>query len=296
MFRRSVSRHRAWPGSPRPTCLLWLVLIVLFARQAPLPAAQEADSSVVRVIPIRFVDSAPSRAGSSTADLHPADESVRPATVDPGDKIGDPYRAEVILIGQGQPDLKTIPGKLMAAGVLVIPLDESLVKAFPGTSSERSSDGFTEAVNKLGGKYFLLGAIGGIYALGGSHDKQTAKLAFAALVNAGIATQGLKLLSGRERPEVSGGLVRFHGPGNTGNARQSFPSGHTSSAFAVATVLANRHPKQKWLYYGLATAVGLARIRKSAHFPSDVLVGAAIGIQAGNNALRHGPRIFSIKL
>lgn len=301
MFRRIAMLHGASPAITRAVCIPCLALIALLATSAPLRAALEPESSTIRVIPVRLVDTAPSSGESPIGDSHSADGDVsegsaRPLALGIGNGIGDPYKPGTIVIGRGQSDLKTMPGRLAAAGLLLIPLDKSLVRAFPNTPPGRSSDGLTEAVNKLGSKSFLLATLGGIYAVGDSYDKQTARLAFAALANAAIATQGLKLLSGRERPGLSGGLVKFHGPGSIGNARQSFPSGHTSSAFAVATVLAARHPKQKWLYYGLAAAVGFARIRKSAHFPSDVLAGAGIGIYAGNNALRHGPRIFVIKL
>ncbi len=195
-----------------------------------------------------------------------------------------------------RPDTSNTPGRLVTAGLLMIPLDNGLVKLVPRVPEEQKADGFTEAVNKFGSKEVLLASIGGLYLLGDNYDKDTAKLALAALANSAITTQEIKMLAGRERPFLSGDLLKFHGLTLHGEGRQSFPSGHTSAAFAVATVLAKRHPKQKWLYYGLAAAVGIARIRKSAHFPSDVLVGAAIGIDAGNNVLRTGPRILSIKL
>ena len=79
----------------------------------------------------------------------------------------------------------------------------------------------------------------------------------------------------------------FTGPGLK-DGYVSFPSGHTSAAFAVGTVLAKRYPKYKWAFYGLATLVGIARMQKSAHFPSDVLVGAGLGIYAANHAIQAG--------
>ena len=56
-----------------------------------------------------------------------------------------------------------------------------------------------------------------------------------------------------------------------------FPSGHTASAFAVATVFAERYPKFARLAYGSAGIVGASRISTRAHFPSDVFFGAALG-------------------
>jgi hypothetical protein len=187
-----------------------------------------------------------------------------------------------------------LPAGLAAAGLLLLPFDSQLERAIPRTPAGERSDAITEAANTLGDGKVLIAALGGMYLLGQKKDKDTAKLALSALVNAAITTQIIKSLAGRERPGTSDGEVKFLGPSLSGK-NLSFPSGHTSAAFAVATVLADRNPKQKWLYYGLATAVGLARIRKSAHFPSDVLVGAGIGINSGNNALGGGVNILSIK-
>jgi membrane-associated phospholipid phosphatase len=56
-----------------------------------------------------------------------------------------------------------------------------------------------------------------------------------------------------------------------------FPSGHTASAFAVATVFAERYPRFARVAYGAAGTVGASRISTKAHFPSDVFLGAALG-------------------
>lgn len=187
-----------------------------------------------------------------------------------------------------------LAAELIATGCLLIPLDEGLVTGMSRTPAGQKSDGFTELANFLGDGRGLLPLIGGIYLLGDDEDKETARLALAAFVNAAAVTHGVKMLTGRERPAISGDRAVFHGP-STDSRFMSFPSGHTSVAFAVATVLASRDPKNDWLYYGLAAAVGWARVRKSAHFPSDVLVGAGIGIYSGNNVVRYGPRFLSIE-
>jgi membrane-associated phospholipid phosphatase len=58
------------------------------------------------------------------------------------------------------------------------------------------------------------------------------------------------------------------------------PSGHTIAAFSIATVFARRYGNHRWVpfvAYGLAGVVGFSRMTLSAHFASDVFMGAALG-------------------
>jgi undecaprenyl-diphosphatase len=71
------------------------------------------------------------------------------------------------------------------------------------------------------------------------------------------------------------------------------PSGHATAAFAMATVLADRHPKQKWLFYTLAASVAFARIQKERHFLSDVFVGGAIGMYGARRVLANEDQILT---
>jgi undecaprenyl-diphosphatase len=61
----------------------------------------------------------------------------------------------------------------------------------------------------------------------------------------------------------------------------SFPSGHASSAFFAAVLLARRQPKLAGLWFGLAAVVACSRIHVRMHHASDVVVGAAIGATLG---------------
>ncbi len=101
----------------------------------------------------------------------------------------------------------------------------------------------------------------------------------AATAAAGLANDTLKLLVGRTRPK----LFFEHGPtglmpGNLGAEFQSFPSGHSAMAFAVATVLWTLWPRHVAAYYLVALLVAAARVLGGAHWPSDAVAGAALGV------------------
>ena len=66
----------------------------------------------------------------------------------------------------------------------------------------------------------------------------------------------------------------------------SFPSGHTAGAFAMATSLADLHPKHKWLYYTGAAVIGWASVRSGGHTWQDVVGGAALGTAVGKSSVK----------
>lgn len=106
--------------------------------------------------------------------------------------------------------------------------------------------------------------------------------AAAVIVNSGV-TLALKYSVNRTRPFITyPDIVRKSHAGSP-----SFPSGHTSSAFALATSLSLSYPK--WYViapvYTWAGTVAFSRMDLGVHYPSDVLAGAAIG--AGSAWLTH---------
>ncbi len=110
----------------------------------------------------------------------------------------------------------------------------------------------------------------------------------AEVVGIGLA-EGLKAATHRPRPYVVDPSLRT--PAGK-EPDSSFPSGHTTVAFAGATVLAFDAPELAPYGYAFATLVGLSRIYEGVHYPTDVLAGAALGslvawgVVAGRNALQ----------
>ena len=115
--------------------------------------------------------------------------------------------------------------------------------------------------------------------------QHTALLAGEAVADAEMVTSVLKNIDRRARPATFEPRGNYwdswfddKGAGLRGNG--SFPSGHAIAAFAIATVIAHRYRTHRWVpyvTYGLATVVGLSRLSLSAHFSSDLFVGAALG-------------------
>lgn len=83
----------------------------------------------------------------------------------------------------------------------------------------------------------------------------------------------------------------FHWPCLTDSRYHSFPSGHTTTAFAVAAALTAAAPAGRRSWLAVAAGVGASRLLLNAHFLSDVLGGALIGWWAGRLGLRLADRL-----
>jgi membrane-associated phospholipid phosphatase len=111
-------------------------------------------------------------------------------------------------------------------------------------------------------------------------EKKEPYIIAASMVASSAITIGLKYGVNRTRPFVTYPDIQQRDP-HAGP--YSFPSGHTSSAFALATSLTFCY--QKWYValpaFAWAVTVGYSRMRLGVHFPSDVLAGAIIGAGCG---------------
>jgi membrane-associated PAP2 superfamily phosphatase len=118
-----------------------------------------------------------------------------------------------------------------------------------------------------------------------SYQVQTAILSAEAYGDSAIVDLAVKAITRRQRPSdvAAGGTFEgtFFNGGKSPFKGSSFPSGHAAGAFSVATVVSGRYGQRHkwvpWAVYGLATAVSFSRVTSSAHFPSDVFLGAALG-------------------
>ncbi len=120
----------------------------------------------------------------------------------------------------------------------------------------------------------------------GAHEREAGILGGEAIIDGVIVEQGMKLIFWRERPDVDNARGLFF-QGSAG-ANSSFPSTHSTLAWATAAVVAGEYPKvwTQIAVYTMATGVSLTRVLGQEHFPSDVLVGSAAGWLIGHYVYR----------
>jgi len=152
-------------------------------------------------------------------------------------------------------------------------------------SRSSSADDFFRNIEKFGTKQYGLPVLAGFYVVGLAADDYNAKTValdgFSASVISSLTTSVFKGIAGRARP--NSGLGPHHW--NLFGGDQSFPSGHTTGAFAFASVIAG-HYDSPWVAttaYTIASLVGVARIEQDAHWASDVVAGGLIGGLIGHH-------------
>ena len=150
----------------------------------------------------------------------------------------------------------------------------------------------------LGEVYTLIPIGAGMYflgtRLGRDHLRETGLLSIEALADAGLVDLVLKSALGRERPYQGNGNGAFQQSPNRINS--SFPSGHTISTFAMASVVAHEYPHHWWvtaMIYGYGAGVAVARLAADKHFPGDVVAGGVMGWFIGDYVYgkRHNPEV-----
>lgn len=158
----------------------------------------------------------------------------------------------------------------------------------------------TYVAEPFGSGLYTLPALGILYGSGWIFDnkknRHVALLGTKAWVLTGGATVVLKQLAHRQRPNegTAPDPYFWKGPFALTSDFTSFPSGHTSTAFAVATVIAGSYPDQWWvgtLSYGIASLTGLSRMYDNKHWASDVFTGALLGWWVGRCLLKSHPAV-----
>ena len=215
----------------------------------------------------------PCSASAQTISLQPVTADQQPAEIPASSSFAQPSRG---FFSQILSDFRRLPSKETFTILSVGAVGAAAGHAFDGRATNSLSQsqgfgGFSSAGNTIGSLQVQFGAALATYTLGKTLHQPRVTAIGADLVRAQIMTQtltqGIKLAAGRTRPD---------------GTQYSFPSGHTSTAFATATVV-QRHLgwKAGIPAYGVAAYVASARVQSKRHYLSDVAFGAALGIAAG---------------
>lgn len=186
-----------------------------------------------------------------------------------------------------------VTGALMAT-------DHRTANLLPNTESQAT---WSRRVSQIGAPYSLAGMAAGMYLISkATKDKKARETGFlgaTAVAHSQVVTLVLKSVSQRERPmdyqtNGTGGVAFFRGG-------DSFPSGHSSSSFALATVFAYEYgPEHRWVpyaSYGLASVVAASRMSARKHWVSDIFVGGSMGFLIGRYVYKshHDPRVDGVR-
>jgi membrane-associated phospholipid phosphatase len=169
---------------------------------------------------------------------------------------------------------------LSAGTAALLAVDQQAMNVLPNTPGQVKWSG---RISNIGVIYAVGTIVGGTMIVGkkkgDSELFQIGVKAGQALVDSLIVNTFLKYGTARERPLENDGQGRFWKGGD------SFPSGHTMHAFAMAMVVVRSRRSPAWLKVtslGVATAVGFSRWSAQRHFPSDIFVGGVLGGLIGN--------------
>jgi len=185
-----------------------------------------------------------------------------------------------------QPSDDTKTGYLIGSGAVLLSLlaDQS-VRDFAQANQTSFGDKLFAIDDYYGSEYTIAGSVL-LYAAGFfSGDKKIKGMGLRttqALIYTGLFTVVTKEVFGRARPYTNEGPFSF-APLSFKGSNRSFFSGHTSTVFAVSTVMAHEIDNIFWkiFWYGAAAPVGVARIYHDKHWLSDVVAGAFVGYAIG---------------
>ena len=261
---------------------LWVVSIMLLTLLAIDRSSAQTDSQPPSPAPDPKTQSQDSSIPlTQKAKPHENQPAFLPAGEDPENRLVTPFMKHLAL---DQKQFWTAPFHLdrqdakfllpfAAFTATLMANDAALSRRVPGTTSQiNRSVSISDYAT-----YSLIGAAGASYFWGhfvhNDHLRETGFLAGEAALNSTAVAYLFKTMTRRPRPLEGNGNGTFFQGGT------SFPSEHSAIAWSVASVVAHEYPGTltKIAAYGLASAVTLTRVTGKQHFPSDVVVGSALG-------------------
>ena len=185
-------------------------------------------------------------------------------------------------------------GTLAVAGGLYL-IDDDIREWSQNNTSSQSEFISHYLLEPWGSGIYSLGTLGILYLTDGDRGRKVALQGTKAWLLTGGATFVLKQLTHRQRPNDGSEPDPnvWHGPYALTSDFTSFPSGHTSTVWAVATVISKSYNKTwvKIVSYSIASLAGASRIHDDVHWASDVFIGAALGYFVGNSIIKNSSEI-----
>jgi undecaprenyl-diphosphatase len=153
---------------------------------------------------------------------------------------------------------------LLALILLTGNIDESLMKSLNESLKSEFADDLFKGWSRSGNGEVLAISLLSYSVFGGRKAQENAKVLGLTAIPLTLVVQGTKIVTRRWRPDLSN--------------RKSMPSGHAASAFLFAEFFSEKYPKLRIPLYIWAVGVSLSRVYLNRHWPSDVLIGALIGV------------------
>lgn len=228
--------------------------------------------------------------GQVAKDVDPADRYVLQPGEDPENRLVSPFLKHIVA---DQKEFWTTPERLRTKDLRwIVPLagvtagfiasDSWFSKQVPDKPNQLNrslniSDYTTYSMIGLGGASFLLGSM-----THNDHLREAGLLSGEAAINSTAVTYAFKEITQRQRP------LEGNGNGNFFQGGASFPSEHSSIAWSIASVWAHEYPGwlSQFAAYSMASAVTITRVTAKQHFPSDVVIGSALGWYFGRQVYR----------
>lgn len=178
-------------------------------------------------------------------------------------------------------------GLVTVATISIMPLDEPITNSTQG--EQRFYYNAPVVGGRIYGEWYSIGGVAGVFGLYGliAHDTAAGKISielFQAGVYSELTTLMLKIIIGRARPVSGNNPFTYRPFALIDDNFHSMPSGHTTSAFALSTVMSRyaHSTTLKILAYVPAGFTMFSRIYQNKHWLSDEILAAAIGYFVGN--------------
>jgi len=189
---------------------------------------------------------------------------------------------------------------LGSTGALTLSLmafDETARSGSQELAAKGNLDGAMNFFRGYGEVKYLAPASAAVYlgglATGSEIVRRVGKELLQTMIYSGIVTTSLKVIFGRSRPYTNEGAFSYS-PFIIDDSHNSLPSGHTTIAFAVSSVLAAEidNTYASIGLYTLASLTGFSRMYNDKHWLSDVFLGAAIGASTGYFVVHENKKLY----